>query len=116
MFPADSRGVVLSDQGSAIVVPPAPLVKLRGPGWPDSRGWVILGFFGLEFYILYLIKDDGTLLANASFMQLATTLTTGGVLLICMNLFGGTRSGSEMNAKVGDALTSLAGAKDGKTP
>lgn len=96
---------------SAIVIPPPSSPKLdRGwaPSWPDTRGWVIAGFFGLEFYILYLVKEDGTLLANAAFMQMVTTLTTGGVLLIANFLFGGTKSSSEMNAKVGDALTGLA--------
>lgn len=90
----------------AIVVP----LKIEAvgkllPRWPDARGWVIVGFFGLEFFMLYLVKEDGTLLANASFMQTVTALTTGGVLLIAQNLFGGTKSSSEMNAKVGDALT-----------
>lgn len=102
----------MSDPGPAIVIPPRP-VQRRGPGWPDSRGWVILGFFALEFYMLYLIKEDGTLLANSAFMQVMTALTTGGVLLIATNLFGGTRSSSEMNAKVGDALSAMA-SKDGK--
>lgn len=94
----------------AIVVPPPKVEKpkFRGPGWPDARGWVIAGFFGLEFFMLYLVKEDGTLLANSSFMQTVTAITTGGVLLIAQNLFGGTRSGAEMNAKVGDALTGLA--------
>lgn len=104
----------MTDTGPAIVIPPKP-ARVRGPGWPDARGWVIIGFFGLEFAILWIIREDGTLLTNASFMQLVTTLTTGGVLLIAMNMFGGTRAGSEMNAKVGDALTSLAATpKDGK--
>lgn len=100
----------------AIVVPPQIMrAPMRGPGWPDSRGWVILGFFVLEFFILWIIREDGTLLANASFMQLVTTLTTGGVLLIAMNMFGGTRAGAEMNAKVGDALTTLASQPAAKT-
>ena len=90
----------------AIVVPQktSPL-GFKGPGWPDARGWVIAGFFGLEFFMLYLVKEDGTLLANSSFMQTVTAITTGGVLLIAQNMFGGTRAGQEMNAKVGDALT-----------
>lgn len=97
---------------AAIVVPPiVPQAPIRGPGWPDARGWVIVGFFGLEFFILWCVREDGTLLANASFMQMATSITTGGVLLIAMNMFGGTKSGSEMNAKVGDALTASVTAK-----
>lgn len=106
----------MSDPGPAIVIPPPPRPRVsRGPGWPDSRGWVILGFFALEFYMFYLIKEDGTLLANAAFMQVMTAITTGGVLAIAQNLYGGTRSSSEMNAKVGDALSAMA-SKDGKSP
>lgn len=100
---------------AAIIVPPAMGKRpVRGPGWPDARGWVIFGFFALEFYMLYLIKEDGTLLANAAFMQVMTALTTGGILLIAQNLFGGTRAGAEMNTKVGEALTASV-TKDGKT-
>lgn len=106
----------MSDLGPAIVIPPPPRPRAsRGPGWPETRGWAMLGFFAIEFYLLYMIQNDGTLLANASFMQMAGTITTGGVLLIASNLFGGTKSSSEMNARVGDALTGLAN-KDGKTP
>lgn len=104
----------MTDTGPAIVVPPTPKTRPKGPGWPDGRGWVIVGFFGLEFFMLWCIREDGTLLANASFMQVVTALSTGGVLLIAQNMFGGTRSGAEMNAKVGDALTTLAAPKDGK--
>jgi hypothetical protein len=105
----------MSDTGPAIVIPPPAQRPRRGPGWPDARGWVIVGFFALEFYMLYLIKEDGTLLANAAFMQVMAALTQGGVILIATNLFGGTRSGAEMNAKVGDALTGLAN-KDVQKP
>lgn len=90
----------------AIVIPQkTSVLGIKGPGWPDARGWVIVGFFGIEFALIWCIREDGTLLANASFMQVVTALTTGGVLLIAQNMFGGTKSGSEMNAKVGDALT-----------
>lgn len=89
-----------------IVVPPQ-IVRAtrRGPGWPDARGWVIFGFFALDFLLIWCIREDGTLLANSSFMQMVTAINTGGVLLIAQNMFGGTRAGAEMNAKVGDALT-----------
>lgn len=104
----------MTDTGPAIVIPPRPtqptVEGVRGwfPSWPDTRGWVIAGFFGLEFYILYLVKEDGTLLANAAFMQMVTTLTTGGVLLIANFLFGGTKNSSEMSTRVGEALTAMA--------
>ncbi|HEX7887659.1 MAG TPA: hypothetical protein VF474_16920 [Phenylobacterium sp.] len=79
--------------------------KFKGPGWPDFRGWVAFGFFGLTFYALRMIEKNPVLLANASFMQVLSTLLAGGVLLIAMNLFGGTRSGTATNDKLADALT-----------
>lgn len=102
----------MSDTPAIVVPPPSPkrLDRLRGwlPPWPDARGWVIAGFFFLEHDILHAVMEDGTLLANSSFMQLAGMITTGGVLLIGSNFFGGTKAGAEMNAKVGEVLTALA--------
>jgi len=108
----------MTDTGPAIVIPPkvSRFSRMRGwlPPWPDARGWVIFGFFFLEHELMHMIGDDGTLLANSAFMQFAGMITTGGVLLIASNMFGGTKAGAEMNARVGDALTNLAGSKDGK--
>lgn len=83
------------------------MTLIKGPGWPDARGWVIVGFFALEAYLLRMIELNDKLLSNASFMQLATTITAGGVLLIGMNMFGGTKSGAETSAKLADAYTSV---------
>lgn len=103
-------------EGQAAIVVPSRIERVRRmmPGWPDARGWVIVGFFWLEHDIIQAIVADGTLLSNASFMQLAGMITTGGVLLIASNMFGGTKAGAEMNAKVGEALTaSVTTRKDG---
>lgn len=79
------------------------LPRIKGPGWPDFRGWVAFGFFALTFYLLDMIRANPALLANASFMQVLSTVLAGGVLLIAMNLFGGTKSGAETSAKIADA-------------
>lgn len=71
---------------------------MSGPGWPDVRGWAIIGFFALTFVLLGLIGLNPDLLENASFMQFAQSLATGGILLVATNLFGGTKSGAETNS------------------
>jgi len=30
--------------------------KFKGPGWPDNRGWMAMGLFGLTAWILYLAR------------------------------------------------------------
>lgn len=81
-----------------------PRFSISGPGWPDMRGWVAIGFFAVTFYVLWMIKQNPALLANASFMQLAGALMTGGPLLVATNLFGGTKSGSETSEKLAEAV------------
>lgn len=87
--------------------------RIRGPGWPDLRGWAILGFFFLTFYSLWMIRENPALLANASFMQFISQLATGGLLLVGSYLFGGTKASGEGSAKTADALNRLT---PGSTP
>lgn len=87
----------------------------KGPGWPDQRGWVAIGFFAAEFKLLDMISTNPALLANASFMQFAGMITTGGVLLIASNLFGGTKSGADASAKIADALANATPPTGAKT-
>ena len=84
---------------------------LRLPPWPDLRGWAIMGFFALTFFCLHMIETNPALLANPGFMQFISALSTGGILLVASNLFGGTKASSEANAKMAEALTSAAPAQ-----
>lgn len=71
---------------------------------PDLRGWAIAGFFALTFFTLAMIRENPALLANASFMQFVQQLSTGGLLLVASYLFGSSKSSSETNAKLVDAV------------
>lgn len=84
---------------------------MTGPGWPEVRGWAIIGFFGLTFALLGMIAANPALLENASFMQFAQSLATGGILLVATNLFGGTKSGAETNSALASSVAKSA-AKD----
>ena len=58
------------------------------PGWPSVKGWLVISFVALTFYVLRMIEENPQLLANASFMQLVQTLSTGGILLAASYYFG----------------------------
>ena len=60
---------------------------MRGPGWPDVRGWSLMGFFALTFYLVAMIRENPALLAVPSFMQFASQLAGGGLLLAAAWLF-----------------------------
>lgn len=79
-------------------------LPVKGPGWPDFRGWAAIGFFGLAFQSLYMIDKNPALLGIPSFMQFIGGLATGGVLLVASHLFGGTKSGAETNAKLAEKI------------
>lgn len=74
--------------------------KHRGP---DVRGWAIIGFFAVTFITLAMIREQPALLKDSSFMQFIQALSTGGILLVASNLFGGTKSGAEVSDKIASA-------------
>lgn len=76
------------------------------PKGPDVRGWAIIGFFGITFATLAIIRESPALLKDASFMQFIQGLSTGGILLVASNLFGGTKSGAEVNDKLAQSIAS----------
>ena len=63
-------------------------MTFKGPGWPESRGWLVIAFVAITFKVLLMIENNPQLLANASFMQLVQTLSTGGILLAASFYFG----------------------------
>jgi hypothetical protein len=90
--------------------------RIPGPGWPDLRGWAVLGFFGLTFFSLEMIRENPALLSVAAFMQYIGALATGGILLVAANLFGGTKAGTEAQARMTEALTPKAPDPSPKDP
>lgn len=70
---------------------------------PDTRGWFLIGSFALVTFLLSMIRENPRLLANASFMQIATVIV-GLLVAIGANLFGGTKVGSETMAAQSQAI------------
>lgn len=105
---------------AAPIDPPAPMdakalkahhaiVKRQTTPWwakklPDPRGWAGIGCFGLTMYMLYMIGQQHSLLQSVPFMQFASALTGGGFLLVCSFLFTASKSGTDTNAQMVDAL------------
>jgi hypothetical protein len=70
---------------------------MRGPGWPDARGWIAIGSYLLVVLILVLIWADRTLLRDDFFKVIATAVIltgwNGGPLSWA---FAATKSGGEL--------------------
>ena len=54
---------------------------------PDIRGWALIGFFVMTFYLLWMIDKNPALLGVPSFMQFASQLAGGGLLLAAAWLY-----------------------------
>lgn len=81
---------------------------LRLPKWPDVRGWGLIAAVALTYKLLDQMGRNPALLANASYMQFATLVASGTLVLVYANLYGGTKSGTEAQAKATDTLQTLA--------
>ena len=70
---------------------------MKGPGWPDARGWIGLGSYGLVVLVLVLVWVDRTLLNNDFFKVIATAIVltgwNGGPLSWA---YAATKSGGEL--------------------
>lgn len=70
---------------------------MKGPGWPDARGWIGIGSYMLVVLIIVLIWADRTLLNNDFFKVIATAIIltgwNGGPLSWA---YAATKSGGEL--------------------
>ena len=70
---------------------------MKGPGWPDARGWIGLGAYSLVVLIIVLVWVDRTLLHNDFFKVIATAIIltgwNGGPLSWA---YAATKSGGEL--------------------
>lgn len=59
--------------------------------WPNLHEWALVGFFVMTFYLLRMIQENPALLGVPSFMQLASQLAGGGILLAAAWLYSSTK-------------------------
>lgn len=94
---------------------PTPVIQSKiGPiVLPDVRGWAMVFAFVIVLYILHGIFTSGhdasgklILLSDASFMQFATLIVSGTLIMLFANLFGGTKSAVDTNKIIATAQAS----------
>lgn len=73
---------------------------------PDVRVLIACAYFSLAFRILYMVEGHTALLDSAPFLALATMiLGTGGLGMVAMFWFGGTKAGTEVMKTQNEKLT-----------
>lgn len=65
--------------------------KSTAPRWPNVHEWALIGFFSMTFYLLWMMDQNPSLLAVPSFMQFASQLAGGGILLAAAWLYSSTK-------------------------
>lgn len=68
---------------------------------PGIRGWALIGFFVLTAYTMWMIQQNPALLSVPSFMQFASQLAGGGLLLAAAWLYsaGKRERGEDISVK-----------------
>lgn len=79
--------------------PPPPKVSRsikRHSRWPNVQEWALIGFFVMTFYLLWMVQQNPALLGVPSFMQFASQLVGGGLLLAAAWLYSaGKKEGTD---------------------
>lgn len=78
--------------------------------WPDARGWIGLGVFGLTVMLLLMMKDRG-LREDEFFQTIATVIISNGLMAVVAWAYSATKGGGEVaeaNASVAKALADKA--------
>ena len=66
---------------------------MKGPGWPDVRGWATIGMFALVFYVVTLIAFVPSVSDSELFKTIATLLLGSGAFgLVCAFIWGGSKA------------------------
>lgn len=82
---------------------------MKGPGWPDARGWCLIGMFALVFYVLTLMALFPGLREDELFKTLATLLLGSGAFGLAMSyVFGGSKASTAASDMVNEVVKSKA--------
>lgn len=63
--------------------------------WPNIHEWALVGFFGLTWETLRMVRENPALLGVPSFMQFASQLVGGGLLLAAAWLYSAGKRAAE---------------------
>lgn len=81
------------------------MTKFKGPGWPDNRGWMAIGLFGLTAWILWLSKPVAGHEPSEFFKIIAQAVViTGFINGVLSFLYTSSKSTAEAREQAGKAL------------
>lgn len=79
--------------------------KCKGPGWPDQRGWMAMGLFGLTAWVLWLARPLNGAEPSEFFKILAQAVViTGFINGVLGFLYTSSKATAEAREQAGKAL------------
>jgi hypothetical protein len=67
--------------------------------WPDARGWVGIGVFGISVMLLWMMKEDKALREDEFFQTIATVIISNGLMAVVAWAYAATKGGGELADK-----------------
>lgn len=86
---------------------------MTGPGWPDTKGWALVGLFALTGGIFTALAINPALSSNTLFDTLATLVVGSGGLLNALGYFFGSSAGA---AKKDETIAVMANTQANSPP
>lgn len=81
------------------------MTKIKGPGWPDTRGWMALGLFSMTAWVLWLARPIGGAEPSEFFKILAQAVViTGFINGVLGFLYTSSKATAEAREQAGKAL------------
>lgn len=71
---------------------------------PDTRGWALIGLYGLAFYLFTLIAIVPGISKDELFSVLATAVVSGGLGGALGFFFGSSKGSADKDSVVADAV------------
>lgn len=81
------------------------MTKFKGPGWPDSRGWMAVGMYLMSGWVLWLAKPAPGVEPSEFFKTLASAIVVTGFLNGVLGfLYTSSKATAEAREQAGKAL------------
>jgi hypothetical protein len=81
------------------------MTRIKGPGWPDQRGWMAIGLFGLTAWVLWLARPIHGAPPSEFFKVLAQAVViTGFINSVVGFLYTSSKGAAEAREQTGKAL------------